>query len=97
MPFPYTLFIVFWAAVVLGSIVFLLYPSFQNKATKRATVRFSKQLQQDPALGEMVAQTLQELVGWIEVEPWRHTKNLPTLINNLPRQVGNFLSITDSE
>ena len=90
MPFPYDLFIVFWGAAVLSGIAFLLYPSFRNRATKAATIRFGKQLQQNPALGETFAQTLYKPVGWIDVETWLHTKNLPTLISSLPSQVSDF-------
>lgn len=90
MSFPYHLFILFWAACVLGSIAFLLYPRFRNRATKAATVRFGNQLQQAPALGETFAQTLQELVGWIELDMGLHTKHLSSLISRLPSQVGDF-------
>ena len=90
MPFPHTLFVVFWAAVVLGSIAFLLYPSVQNRITKAATVRFGKQLQQHPALGETYAQTLHTPVGRIDLDTGLPAKTLPTLISSLPSHAGDF-------
>lgn len=90
MPFPYTYFIIFWMGAVLSLIAVLVYPSFQGRAIKRATVRFARQLELNPALGKGFAQTLYRPVDWIDFRPGLDDKNLPALLSSLPSRSGVF-------
>ncbi len=88
---PTNLFFIIWTLGILIGIAFPVYQIFQNRATKAASDRFGKQLQQNPALGEAFARTLYKPVGWIDFEPGLDNKNLPTLLSRLPSQAGAFL------
>lgn len=90
MSFPYTYFIIFWMGTVFSLIAVLVYPSFQGRAIKQATVRFAEQLKQNPALGRGFAQTLYRPVDWINFRPELDDKNVPALLNSLPSRTGVF-------
>ncbi|GAB3962173.1 hypothetical protein GCM10028805_62630 [Spirosoma harenae] len=87
---PYTYFIIFWMVAVLSLIAVLIYPSFQGRVIKRATVRFAKQLQQNPALSKAFAQTLHRPVDWIDFRTGLDDKNVPALLSSLPSRTGVF-------
>ncbi|UFH54237.1 hypothetical protein [Spirosoma sp. KNUC1025] len=87
---PLTLFFVVWTLFILIGLSLLIYPVFQNRAMKAATIRFGKQLQQDPTQYEAFAQTLYKPIGWVNMAPDRDTQHVLTLLDRLPPQVGNF-------
>ncbi|QIP15662.1 hypothetical protein G8759_25030 [Spirosoma aureum] len=87
----YTEFIIVWTLSVIISLAFMLYPFFQNRALKKATNRFSKQLQQNTALGEEFALSLYRPVDRMNFKAGLEISELMTHLSSLPGQVGGFL------
>ncbi|WP_018618270.1 hypothetical protein [Spirosoma luteum] len=87
----FSLFISIWTLMLLIPLGFIIRRIYRNRATKAATERFAKQLQQHPVLGKDFALTLYRPVAWIDFTPSLESKNLPTLLNSLPSRIGAFL------
>ncbi|MBD2705681.1 hypothetical protein IC229_34050 [Spirosoma sp. BT702] len=86
----YTEFIIVWTLSVVTSLAFMLYPVFLNRALKKAILHFSKQLQQNPVLGEEFALTLYRPVDRMSFKAEMEINELMTRLSSLPGQVGGF-------